>query len=183
MYVYAVLTDVKGNYELERFEESVWASQKERIKSDRIKYVTADINDTELDQFNFKEAVWGRVFNPQYRNFKKIKVSFTRNLSEMDNDFNIKTQQIIDSMNKDIQDIIKGKEERKYSEKNQKKYQEWQKSKEETKNLISKNLDEYSAITEWKKLGCIMPPPAKIKEIKETYNMSWRDFKDFIQTL
>ena len=53
---------------------------------------------------------------------------------------------------------------------------------EEQNKLIPLDMEERDATLKWRELDFITPPPDRIKHIKQTYNMSWKEFKEHIQT-
>ena len=53
---------------------------------------------------------------------------------------------------------------------------------EEQNKLIPLDMEERDAMLKWRELDFITPPPDRIKHIKQTYNMSWKEFKEHIQT-
>ena len=184
MNIYVILKTTTGT-EAERFDEIQWEETKKRIDKNRILYATPDITDSNFKTNNIEKIIWGRVFNPAGRNFRKVFVKFSKNVSEMEQEFDKNVIQVNSEIDKSLDDIKKLK-----FEKFQRKTPIYEKELEEHRNkvleinkLFSGTDDEYALLSEWKKNNFIMPPPDKIKDIKDTYNMSWSEFIEHCKTL
>lgn len=181
MNIYVVLSTRDGKGEIERFDEEKWNVLKARIDKDRILYVTPDISDTKLKEFKFPEIIWDRVFNPIGNNYKKIKVALSYDVESMNSEFE---KQLITSEKEIESQIVKIEEikQKKY-EKNLPKLKLHKEAVNQNDSLIPEDMEEHEALITWKNSGFIMPPPHKISDIKNTYNMSWTNFKKHIESL
>ena len=182
MNIYVVFSDERKT-ELERFTEEKWNVVKDTVNSERVKLVTADLDDEALKEWDISEIVWDRIYNPQFRNYRKIKVPLSRNIIEMENLASEKMVEAKAQIEADLEKMKKAREAKINSKESQDKNRAWREQTAKNSELIPDDMDEYSAITEWKKLDYVMPAPRRITEIKESYSMSWNRFIEFTKTL
>lgn len=183
MYIYAIIKKLSKNGEVlepECFEEEEWEKTKLRIKKEQIVFSSPDVE--ELRQYNFDEIIWGRVFDPVGKSFRKIWVKLTYNVAEMEQLFEAELANLLETINQKLEEA-KIKADIKYELYTKPIKENHNMAVEETSRLIPEDLDEHEALMKWKELNFIMPPPKKISTIKLSYNMSWKQFIEHVKEM
>ncbi len=178
---------------LEHIHAGKYDMIKDWINKERIVYQTNNIKDPKLIETGEEKIIWDRHAVTILNQLRKIIVPFNPNDYEgMENLFN---QEVLEV---EATALLKKKEIEEYRKAHPKKKkkriwtdEEWQVNiqdviakKEITNSFISDDADEMTAMGQWKNAGFITPPPDRITEIKRTYrNMSWKNFKEFVNSV
>ena len=178
---------------LEHIHAGKYDMIKDWINKERIVYQTNNIKDPKLIETGEEKIIWDRHAVTTLNQLRKIIVPFNPNDYEgMENLFNQKVLEV------EAKALLKRKEIEEYRKAHPKKKkkrvwteEEWQANiqdviakKEITNSFISEDADEMTAMGQWKNAGFITPPPDRIMEIKRTYrNMSWKNFKEFVNSV
>ncbi len=178
---------------LEHIHAGKYDMIKDWINKERIVYQTNNIKDPKLIETGEEKIIWDRHAVTTLNQLRKIIVPFNPNDYEgMENLFN---QEVLEV---EATALLKKKEIEEYRKAHPKKKkkriwtdEEWQVNiqdviakKEITNSFISDDADEMTAMGQWKNAGFITPPPDRITEIKRTYrNMSWKNFKEFVNSV
>lgn len=185
MNIYVILKNIyKNEFELERFDEDFWNVKKPFIDPERIIYSTIDIEDEKIK--DFKDIIWGRVFEPEKKIYSKVIIPFTpNNIIQMKKEYKEKTKGYKKKY-KEIYDNLEALRKQRKQEKIKKYrssdiFKEYLSKKNNSDSLISEDTPEIDAIYKWIELDYIMPPPKRIEDIKKTYNMPWSKFIKHIQ--
>lgn len=183
MYVYVILTSNAIPKELERFTEEKWAMVKARLNPIRIIHVSPDLNDPAFSEF--KEIVWDRNFNPINKGYEKIKVPFTRNFDEMEKAALLKIQEKKKNIAERYDQMLKEREIKKINRRQKQLESGNIKELNERQDFINSQIpldtDEMDALSLWRELDFYMPAGKRIEQIKESYNMSWSRFVEFVK--
>lgn len=184
MYSYVILETYDRGNELERFTEEKWNEVKERLNPLRIVYVTNNLDDEKL--VTFDRIIWDRLFNPITRVYEKIIIPFTSDYetncknAETETNRKLKIMEERIEQNKINRDIrIKRKKQENLENGN---YERLNQVQEEMSKLIPSDMDEIEAFAVWKSLGYRRPAGKRIEELHNEYNMSWKNFIEFIDT-
>ena len=179
---YYVVLSVNGSEELEHFTEEKWNVSKERISPERILYVTCDIEDERIS--DFETIIYDRIFNPFQKNYQKIKVPFSDNILEMEKaaDLLIQEKYIqIAKIEKEMKDVRERRISRKVMQNMENgNYDRLRENQELMNKKIPMDMNEFDALSEWKKLSFVKPAGKRIEEIKKSYQMSWTAFTRFV---
>ncbi len=184
MYLYVILETYDKGRELERFTEEKWNEVKVRLNPVRIVYVTSDLSDEKL--MDFDRIIWDRFFNPLSRVYEKVIIPFTQNYeenckaAEKENNRKLLVLQEREEqarINRDIR--IKKKKAENLQNGN---YERLNQVQDEMNKLIPMETDEIEAFSIWKSTGYKRPAGKRIESLKADYNMSWKDFIYFIDT-
>ena len=184
MYLYVILETYDKGKEIERFTEEKWNEVKPRLNPLRIVYVTSDLSDEKLKDFD--RIIWDRLYNPLTRIYEKIVIPFTsdyeKNCKAAETETNRKLMIIEERaeqlrINRDIR--IKRKRAENLENGN---YERLNQIQNEMDQLIPMETEEIEAFSIWKTTGYKRPAGRRIEGIKEDYNMSWKDFINFIDT-
>lgn len=178
---------------LEHIHEGKYDMIKDWINKERIVYQTNNIKDPKLIETGEEKIIWDRHAVTTLNQLRKIIVPFNPDDYEgMENLFNQKVLEV------EAKALLKRKEIEEYRKAHPKKKkkrvwteEEWQANikdviakKEITNSFVSADADEMTAMGQWKNAGFITPPPDRIMEIKRTYrNMSWKNFKEFVNSV
>ena len=178
---------------LEHIHAGKYDMIKDWINKERIVYQTNNIKDPKLIETGQEKIIWDRHAVTTLNQLRKIIVPFNPDDYEgMENLFNQKVLEV------EAKALLKMKEIEEYRKAHPKKKkkrvwteEEWQANiqdviakKEITNSFISEDADEMTAMGHWKNSGFITPPPDRIMEIKRTYrNMSWKNFKEFVNSV
>lgn len=180
MYVILKVGDFE---ELEHFTEDKWEITKTRINPDRVLYVTPDIDDERLNVFNM--IVWERVFNPVTKQYQKSTVPFSKDVKQIEKESSIKVNEILKKIEEKSIEMEEARARRieKKKEKNIQNgnYDNLMNTKKEMDELISLSMNEFDALSAWKKTDCRQPAGKRIEQIKLSYNMSWNAFTAFVK--
>lgn len=182
MYLYVVRKIENGSFSkihCERFLETEWEEIRKTINPQSIVLVTANIE--ELKQFNLKKITWTRFYNVHTRSNVRIKVALTYNELQMEKEAEALLSKIETESESQWKEIIKRRDE-KWEKEGIPKLMEHRNLVEEQNKLIPLDMEERDAMLKWRELDFITPPPDRIKQIKQTYNMSWKEFKEHINT-
>ena len=182
MYIYVVRKIENENYSKiygERFLETNWEEIRKTINPMSIVLVTANIE--ELKQFNLKKITWTRFYNVHTRSNVRIKVALTYDENQMEKEAEALLSKIENETEEQWKEIIKRRDE-KWEKEGIPKLKEHRNLVEEQNKLIPLDMEERDALLKWRELDFITPPPDRIKHIKQTYNMSWKEFREHIET-
>ena len=182
MYIYVVRKIKNGVFSktsCERFSEENWEEIRKTINPKSIVLVTANIE--ELKQFNFEKITWTRFYNIHAKSNVRINVSLTYDETQMEEEAKDLLSKIEAETENQWKEVIKNRDE-KWEKEGIPKLMEHRNLVEEQNKLIPLDMEERDALLKWRELDYITPPPDRIKQIKQTYNMSWKEFKEHINT-
>ncbi|EID83984.1 hypothetical protein MSI_25960 [Treponema sp. JC4] len=182
MYIYVVRKIENGSFSkthCERFSEEIWEEIRKTINPKSIVLVTANIED--LKQFNFEKITWTRFYNVHTKSNVRIKVTLTYDEIQMEEEAKDLLSVIETESVNQWKEVIKKRDE-KWEKEGIPKLMEHRNLVEEQNKLIPLDMEEMDAMLKWRELDFITPPPDRIRHIKQTYDMSWREFKEHIKT-
>ena len=184
MYLYVILETYDKGREIEKFTEEKWNEVKTRLNPLRIIYVTNELSD---EKFNvFDRIVWDRLFNPLTRVYEKIIIPFTSDFKKNCEAAETETKRKLtvieeraeqNRINREIR--IKRKkaeniENGTYARMNQ--------IQDEMNRLIPMDTEEIEAFPVWKSTGYRKPAGNRIESLRKDFNMTWKEFINFIDT-
>lgn len=182
--VYVILQNTKKEKYLNRMSFEIWEKVKLSLDPKSIIYVTKDIHDSEIQTFD--TINYNSIFHPLEKKFHYIKIPFTPDNIEF---MNIESEKKYNELKEKYDKEVFEKEERRKA-RIQKKHDENEKNGNyekllnaqiEADSLIPIEMNEMDAIYKWRELNYQMPAAHRIAQIKESYNMSWSEFKLYIQ--
>lgn len=184
-----ILVKSKNAITLERIEESTWELIQTYPNKDIKNYVTMDIEDEELQKYGIDTIIWERIWDPNYRFYRKVNVPFTPyDVSKIEENAEIERKKIYEKITKEkalIDNQKKLRAERiareKVSPERVAQKEEIGKQRKELDEIIPMDMDNLDALMKWKELGYPQPTAHKIEAIKNSYNMSWKEFTDYMK--
>ena len=174
---------------LEHIHAGKYDMIKDWINKARIVYQTNDLKDPKLTETGEKEIIWERHADQFFNQLHKVIVPFNpNNYDEMETFSRQKIFMIEETAFEEKNKIQEHRNERKTQFKETDEYKQnienIKARKKIANSFISEDADEMTAMYQWWTAGFIMPPPDRIREIKQSYEeMSWKQFKDFINAV
>ena len=184
MYFYVILNSYDKGKEVERFSEEKWNEVKSRINPLRIAYVAEDLGDKRLKNYN--QIVWDRVFNPITHVYEKIVIPMSDDYEENCRNAETEKNRKLAIMNERAEQLrlsrelrINRKREENLENGN---FDRLNQLQEEMNKLIPEDTEEIEAFSIWKSTGYRRPAGKRIEGLKKDYNMSWKEFIEFLDT-
>lgn len=181
---YYVLINRSIGAEVHRFTEQEFFKAKKELNPETIQYVSSDLNSVPFKLFD--TIVWKTLYNPVSKRFHKILVSkdiqnpqnMEKEAAEKIRELTIWNDEKIRMM-KEERDLNNAREILKHSENTNN--EEFAKITDEMNTLIPMNMNEADALVLWVKSGFKRPAGNRITQIKNSFDMNWWQFTDFIK--
>lgn len=184
MYVYVILETYDKGKELERFSEEKWNEVKPRLNPLRIAYVTTDLNDERLK--NYDRIIWDRVFNPMTRVYEKIIIALSQDYEENCRNAETEKNRKLMLMEERAEQLRISRDLRIQRKKQENiengNYDRLGQIQSEMNQLIPEGTEEIEAFSIWKSTGYRRPAGNRIESLRKDYNMTWKEFINFIDT-
>ena len=81
---YYVIKKNRKDYEIEKFSESEWAKVEDKLDKNNIVHITNDLSDPKIQHYELKEIIWGRLFNKCSCNYRKVYISLSTDIEQME---------------------------------------------------------------------------------------------------
>lgn len=136
------------------------------------------IENNEFSTIN--DFVYSRVFDPLTKHFVKVQLSLLNN-QDLEALGGKKEQEIKKKIAQKHYDVLKQKKAKEIESK-----KNLLRQRAVNDNMLNLELGEHSNLEimlKWRSLGFCMPAPKKVREIKKTLKMNWKDFEKYILTL
>ena len=176
---------------LQRFTNEIWEKVEKNLSKELIIYVTDDILDEKLK--DFENIYWDSYYDKIRQCNRKISIKFTPDDIITMNETSEKIKQTEETkIENELKEIIERKFQKriakKQTEEYEKKYQEnlaeHREKVEEMNKIIPLDMDDYEAMMKWKNMEFQFPPSEKIKAIKNSYNdISWKEFINIVKKI
>lgn len=184
MYHYVILESYDKGKEVERFSQEKWNEVKPRLNPLRINYVTTDLSDEKLKDYD--RIVWDRLLNPITRMYEKIVIPLSSDYEENCRNAETETNRKLMLMEEKAEQIKESRElriQRKRQENIENgTFDKIAQIRDEMNKLIPEDTEEIEALALWKASGYRQPAGRRIEELHKDYGMSWREFIKFIDT-
>ena len=177
---YYVIKKNRKDYEIEKFSESEWAKVEDKLDKNNIVHITNDLSDPKIQHYELKEIIWGRLFNKCSCNYRKVYISLSTDIEQMEKEFQVMSKKLEEELDLEYEQICKRKQER--YQKSKERNEEFNRTIiEQFNKLIPVDSEKDTALKLWKQYDFLMPPPDVISKYKLQTNMSWTEFAMFVE--
>lgn len=179
--VFVVRRNKENTIILERYSENYWSKAKKIISKEDIIYITKDIRDSKLVEFNLETIIWKRFKDIDLDQYRKIIVPFTPdNIGLMEERAG---QLWIEYYMEQLEREIARKRKQEKAAISKANYEEARRKIEAGYGILTLTdspEDQNKALELWIQEGMKMPAPYIISDLKRNKypDLSWKQFKE-----